>query len=63
MSRDMPFMAKFLVNRIKNDERIDIEKHWKVRIINKIIDFIKDYSDFIKIIRNDMEIRVEFIKV
>lgn len=50
MSRDMPFMAKFLVNRIKNDERIDIEKHWKVRIINKIIDFIKDYSDFIKII-------------
>ncbi|XP_016914441.2 phospholipase B1, membrane-associated [Apis cerana] len=33
MSRDMPFMAKFLVNRIKNDERIDIEKHWKMIFI------------------------------
>ncbi|CAK9804109.1 Phospholipase B1, membrane-associated [Anthophora plagiata] len=30
MSKDMPFMAKYLVNRIKNDSRIDIKKHWKL---------------------------------
>lgn len=42
MSRDMPFMAKFLVNRIKNDKRINIEKHWKVCIINKIIEVHED---------------------
>ncbi|KAK1121522.1 hypothetical protein K0M31_010321 [Melipona bicolor] len=30
MSRDMPFMAKYLVRRIKNDSRIDVKKHWKL---------------------------------
>ncbi|CAK9829553.1 Phospholipase B1, membrane-associated [Anthophora retusa] len=30
MSKDMPFMAKYLVNRMKNDSRIDIKKHWKL---------------------------------
>ncbi|XP_017798889.1 PREDICTED: phospholipase B1, membrane-associated-like [Habropoda laboriosa] len=30
MSKDMPFMAKYLVNRIRNDSRIDINKHWKL---------------------------------
>ncbi|KAG6799501.1 phospholipase B1, membrane-associated [Apis mellifera caucasica] len=33
MSRDMPFMAQYLVNRIKNDKRINIEKHWKIIFI------------------------------
>ncbi|KAF3426035.1 hypothetical protein E2986_02096 [Frieseomelitta varia] len=30
MSRDMPFMAKYLVRRIKNDSRIDVKRHWKL---------------------------------
>ncbi|XP_031370461.1 phospholipase B1, membrane-associated-like [Apis dorsata] len=29
MSRDMPFMAKYLITRMKRDTRIDIKKHWK----------------------------------
>lgn len=29
-SRDMPFMAKYLINKMKRDTRIDIKKHWKV---------------------------------
>ncbi|PBC25529.1 Phospholipase B1, membrane-associated [Apis cerana cerana] len=28
-SRDMPFMAKYLINKMKRDTRIDIKKHWK----------------------------------
>ncbi|XP_076764145.1 phospholipase B1, membrane-associated [Xylocopa sonorina] len=30
MSKDMPFMAKYLVNKIKKDPRIDIKRHWKL---------------------------------
>ncbi|CAL7935960.1 unnamed protein product [Xylocopa violacea] len=30
MSRDMPFMAKYLVDKIKNDTRIDVKRHWKL---------------------------------
>ncbi|XP_043592951.1 phospholipase B1, membrane-associated-like isoform X2 [Bombus pyrosoma] len=30
MSRDMPFMAKHLINKIRNDPRINMKKHWKV---------------------------------
>ncbi|XP_071876922.1 phospholipase B1, membrane-associated-like isoform X2 [Bombus fervidus] len=30
MSEDMTFMATYLVNKIKNDPRIDINKHWKL---------------------------------
>lgn len=30
MSRDMPFMAERLVERIKNDPRVNLNKHWKV---------------------------------
>ncbi|XP_043260836.1 phospholipase B1, membrane-associated-like [Colletes gigas] len=30
MSRDMPFMAKYLINRMKNDPRINVEKQWKL---------------------------------
>ncbi|XP_026673230.1 phospholipase B1, membrane-associated-like isoform X2 [Ceratina calcarata] len=30
MSRDMPFMAEYLVKKIKNDPRIDLKKHWKL---------------------------------
>ncbi|XP_014485906.1 PREDICTED: phospholipase B1, membrane-associated-like isoform X2 [Dinoponera quadriceps] len=30
MSDDMPYMAETLVKRIKNDPRIDVEKHWKL---------------------------------
>ncbi|XP_043797717.1 phospholipase B1, membrane-associated-like isoform X2 [Apis laboriosa] len=29
ISRDMPFMAKYLITRMKRDTRIDIKKHWK----------------------------------
>ncbi|XP_043797736.1 phospholipase B1, membrane-associated-like [Apis laboriosa] len=29
MSRDMPFMAKYLINKMKRDTRINIKKHWK----------------------------------
>ncbi|XP_003693107.1 phospholipase B1, membrane-associated-like [Apis florea] len=29
LSMDMPYMAKFLVNRMKKDPRIDIKNHWK----------------------------------
>ncbi|XP_031773302.1 phospholipase B1, membrane-associated-like [Apis florea] len=29
ISRDMPFMAKYLVTRMKRDRRINIKKHWK----------------------------------
>lgn len=36
LSMDMPYMAKFLVNRMKKDPRIDIKNHWKVRISHKI---------------------------
>ncbi|XP_050598545.1 phospholipase B1, membrane-associated-like [Bombus affinis] len=38
MSRDITFMATYLVNKIKEDPRIDIKKHWKVRIfVDKVI--------------------------
>ena len=38
MSRDMTFMATYLVNKIKDDPRVDINKHWKVRIfVDKLI--------------------------
>ncbi|XP_043526156.1 phospholipase B1, membrane-associated-like isoform X2 [Frieseomelitta varia] len=30
MSKDMPYMAQHLVNKIKNDSRIDVNKHWKL---------------------------------
>ncbi|XP_003484539.1 phospholipase B1, membrane-associated-like isoform X1 [Bombus impatiens] len=30
MSRDMPFMAKHLINKIRNDPRINMKKHWKL---------------------------------
>lgn len=31
ISGDMPFMTEQLIRRIKNDSRVDIQKHWKVR--------------------------------
>lgn len=30
LSRDTPHMAKVLVQRMRADKRVDIEKHWKV---------------------------------
>lgn len=30
MSKDLPFMAKYLVDKIRKDARIDIKKHWKL---------------------------------
>ncbi|XP_031840783.1 phospholipase B1, membrane-associated isoform X2 [Nomia melanderi] len=30
MSRDMPFMAQYLVNKIKKDPRVDMKNHWKM---------------------------------
>ncbi|KOX78399.1 Phospholipase B1, membrane-associated [Melipona quadrifasciata] len=30
MSIDMPYMAQHLVNKIKHDSRIDVNKHWKM---------------------------------
>ncbi|XP_017884085.2 phospholipase B1, membrane-associated-like [Ceratina calcarata] len=30
MSKDMPFMAEQLVKKMKNDPRINIQKHWKL---------------------------------
>lgn len=32
MSKDMPYMAKILLKRIKNDPKIDVKKHWKVNV-------------------------------
>lgn len=38
MSKDMTFMATYLVNKIKVDPRVDINKHWKVRmLVDKVI--------------------------
>ncbi|XP_015109337.1 phospholipase B1, membrane-associated [Diachasma alloeum] len=30
MSRDLPYMANNLVQRMKSDPRVDVEKHWKM---------------------------------
>ncbi|XP_017881302.1 phospholipase B1, membrane-associated-like [Ceratina calcarata] len=30
ISKDMPFMSKHLVDKMKNDSRIDINRHWKM---------------------------------
>ena len=30
MSRDITFMAKVLIKRMKSDPRVNIKKHWKV---------------------------------
>ncbi|XP_076290524.1 phospholipase B1, membrane-associated-like [Lasioglossum baleicum] len=30
MSRDMPFMAEYLINRLRKDPRVDIKKNWKM---------------------------------
>ncbi|CAD1473038.1 unnamed protein product [Heterotrigona itama] len=30
MSRDMPYMARHLVNKMRNDSSIDVNKHWKL---------------------------------
>jgi hypothetical protein len=30
ISRDTPHMAKVLIQRMRADKRVDIEKHWKV---------------------------------
>lgn len=30
MSRDIPYMAKVLVKRIKSDPKVDLKKHWKL---------------------------------
>lgn len=30
MSKDMPYMANILINRMKNDPTIDIKRHWKL---------------------------------
>ncbi|XP_076172661.1 phospholipase B1, membrane-associated isoform X2 [Ptiloglossa arizonensis] len=30
MSRDMPFMARYLINKIKRSPKINIKKHWKL---------------------------------
>ncbi|XP_076397697.1 phospholipase B1, membrane-associated-like isoform X2 [Megachile rotundata] len=40
MSRDMPFMAKYLVNRMKKDTRINMKKHWK------LISILIGHNDF-----------------
>ena len=37
-SGDVPFMTERLIERITNDSRVDVEKHWKVRIILLLID-------------------------
>ncbi|KAJ8670708.1 hypothetical protein QAD02_001967, partial [Eretmocerus hayati] len=30
MSRDMPYMARALINRMKKDPRVNLKKHWKM---------------------------------
>ncbi|KAK9299378.1 hypothetical protein QLX08_007614 [Tetragonisca angustula] len=40
MSKDMPYMAHHLVNKIKTDSRIDVNKHWK------LITFMIGANDF-----------------
>ncbi|XP_015124870.1 phospholipase B1, membrane-associated-like [Diachasma alloeum] len=42
-SRDMPFMARSLINRIVNDPRVDINKHWKlITLFIGAFDFCND---------------------
>ena len=36
MSRDMPYMAQAVINRIKSDRRVNIKKHWKVCYIGTV---------------------------
>lgn len=45
ISRDIPFMAKYLIIRMRHDTRIDINKHWKVCILNRIF-MIKFYENY-----------------
>lgn len=30
MSRDIPYMAKVLVKRVKSDPKVDVKRHWKL---------------------------------
>jgi len=45
LSKDMPYMARELVKRIKNDKRVNINEDWKV----------KRKHTFVRIIKNDSE--------
>lgn len=40
MSRDTPYMAKVLVKRIKNDRKVDLKRHWKVRLCASNLNFM-----------------------
>ncbi|CAB0031189.1 unnamed protein product [Trichogramma brassicae] len=43
MSRDIPYMAQALINRMKSDPRVDLKKHWKmVSIMIGANDFCTD---------------------
>lgn len=37
LSRDLPFMTKELVKRIKMDKRVNLNEDWKVKILHIVI--------------------------
>lgn len=39
ISEDMPYMADVLIRRIKNDPRVKMNEHWKVRCFSKLLYF------------------------
>ncbi|XP_076389005.1 phospholipase B1, membrane-associated-like isoform X2 [Megachile rotundata] len=40
MARDMPFMARYLIDRMKQDSRVNIKEHWK------LISILIGHNDF-----------------
>ncbi|XP_063697968.1 phospholipase B1, membrane-associated-like [Culicoides brevitarsis] len=46
-SRDLPFMAQVLVNRMKNETKIDLHKHWKlITLLVGANDFCSDVCHY-----------------
>lgn len=55
MSKDLPFMAEYLIEKIKKDARIDIKRHWKVRNY-----YYYYHSNMLTRILNDMMTNLKF---
>lgn len=43
---DLPFMAQSLVKLMKNDSRVDIKNHWKVRRNSCDLKFLESKAKF-----------------
>ena len=51
VSGDIPFMTERLIERMKNDSRVNIERDWKVREI-----FLSKYNIIQIIIKSDLKL-------